>query len=201
MADINWLSSYPRPQVFEFGLRSNTLIHVSPLVGTVQTLALPGARWTVRMEWDKLPQASSVLLEALFVRLRGQQNRLVLWHLARPSLRGSGGGSPVVNGAGQTGSTLNVSGLPINTSGVWLAGDMIGVGGELKMVVADVSSNASGQAQVAIEPPLRASPANGSAIVTSQPTARFILADGTTKWRDVPGLAVEGHGVDLVEVF
>ncbi len=201
MADITWSSSLPLPSVFEFGLRSNTLAHVSPLTGSVQTVALPGARWTVRMEWSRIAQEQSVLLEALFARLRGRQNRLVLWHLARPTLRGVGGGTPVVNGAGQTGSTLNVSGLPASTANVWRAGDMIGVGGELKMVVQDVTSNASGQASVLIEPPLRASPANGSAIVTVQPTARFIQDEDANAWRDVPGLAVEGHAISLVESF
>lgn len=202
MADITWTTALPRPARFVWRLRSPSLAFTSPLSGQTQTLALPGsAAWGVSMEWAALDRARSAELEAFIARLRGQANRLVLWNLGRPALRGAGGGTPVVNGAGQTGSTINISGLPNNLTGWALPGDMVGVGGELKMVTASVNSNGSGQAAMSVEPPLRASPSNGSAIVVSQPTTRFMLVEGQAEWvYDRPNL-VTGHALELVEAF
>ena len=201
MADITWTVALPRPASFSFGLLSPSVVYTSPLSGAVQTASLPGARWTARMQWPDMSRATSAELEALLATLRGRANRLVLWNLGRPALRGAGGGTPVVNGAGQTGSTVNISGLPNNLTGWALPGDMVGVGGELKMVTASVNSNGSGQAAMSVEPPLRASPSNGSAIVVTRPTARFVAAEPQVQWNYVRPTLASGHELELIEAF
>ena len=201
MTDINWNSGWKKPVRIRWGLRANTLALTSPLTGQVQTVGMPGARWFVTLEWPPLTEAQSRQIESLRAQLRGRANRLLLWHLARPALRGAGGGTPVVNGASQTGSSLNVSGLPNSLTNWALAGDMVGIGGELKMLTANASSNGSGQATLTFEPPLRASPGNGSAIVVSQPTARFMLGGDDAEWLHEPGRFISGHALDLVEAF
>jgi hypothetical protein len=201
VADINFTTALPQPARFAIGLRSPSLVYTSALTGAVQTASVPGARWMVEMEWPPMRTLNSAALEAVLMRLRGRQNRLVLWHLARAALTGVGGGTPVVNGANQTGSTINISGLPINTANWALPGDMLGIGGELKMVTAAVSSNGAGQAAVSFEPPLRVAPSNGSAIVTAAPTAKFILADDAVRWTHEPARLVTGHRVELMEAF
>jgi hypothetical protein len=202
MADITWTAALPRPARFVLRLRAPSLRYTSLLTGQTQTLAQPGATvWGISMEWPAMTRARSAELEALFARLRGQANRLVIWNLGRPGLRGAGGGTPVVNGAGQTGATINISGLPNNVTGWALPGDFVGVGGELKMVVASVDSNGSGQAAMTVEPPVRVSPGNGSAIVTSQPTARFMASTDQVEWAyGRPNLA-SGHTLELIEAF
>jgi hypothetical protein len=135
------------------------------------------------------------------MQLRGRANRLVLWNLGRPALRGVGGGAPLVNGAGQTGTSVAVDGLPASVTGWALPGDMLGIGGELKMVVASVNSNGSGQATVTFEPPLRGAPADNSAVVVSQPTARFMPVADQAEWSYQPARLVTGHTLELVESF
>lgn len=201
MADINWTAALPVPSAMTFGLRSNTLDFASPLTGGVQTVGMPGARWFCTLTWAGLTLAHAAALQALQVRLRGRANRLVLPNLSRASIRGVGGGTPLVNGAGQTGATINVDGLPVSTTGVYLAGDFLGIGGELKMVAADVNSNGSGQAAVTFEPPLRAAPADNSAIVTYQPTAKFILVSPDVSWQHINPMSVGAFEMQLVEVF
>ena len=201
MADINFTAALPQPVRFTLGLRSPSLVYSSILTGAVQTASLPGARWMVEMEWPPMRSLNSAALEAVLARLRGRQNRLVLWHLARAALTGTGGGTPVVNGAGQTGATINISGLPNSLTGWALPGDMLGIGGELKMVTASVDSNGSGQATVNVEPPQRVAPANGSAIVTAAPTAKFVLSDDTVRWTHEPARLVTGHRIELIEAF
>lgn len=200
MADITFPATVRPPRSVEFGLRSNTMAFASPLTGAVRTVGLPGARWVASLQWAALDRQQADELTALLVRLRGMENRLMLWNLAKRTLRGAGGGTPIVNGAGQTGASISVAGLPNNTT-VYKAGDMLGIGGELKMATADATSNGSGVATVTFEPPLRASPSNGSAIVTSQPTARFVLNDSTVRWMHEPGGVTTGVAVELTEVF
>ena len=102
-----------------------------------------------------------------------------LWHVllgdpigATP--RGSASsapGTPVVNGASQTGDTLSIDGLPASATGYLKAGDYIqlgsGTGAQLYKVLDDVDSNASGEADLTIWPDLRSSPADDATVVVS----------------------------------
>jgi hypothetical protein len=203
MADITWTTALPVPSGMTFGLHSNTFAFDSPLSGTVQTVSLPGARWIATLQWATLTIEQAALLQVMLVQLRGRANRLVLWNLARQTPRGVGGGTPLVNGAAQTGASINIDGLPISTNNIYLPGDFLGISGELKMVTAPTNSNGSGQATVTFEPPLRASPADNSAIVTAQPTAKFVLASNDVAWQHVAGQArfVSAFESQLAEVF
>jgi hypothetical protein len=77
--------------------------------------------------------------------------------------RGDGGGTPLVAGASQTGASLNTDGWPATTT-VLRAGDFFSVNGELKMVIADCVSDASGNATVEFAPILRSAPADNAAL-------------------------------------
>jgi hypothetical protein len=102
-----------------------------------------------------------------------------------------------VNGASQTGSTLDIDGLPVSQNGVILAGDWFEINGELKRVIADVNSNAAGQGFLMFEPQLRVSPADNTAIVFRNPMGRFLLSD-ETGWQTRPG-TLSDLVIDLVE--
>ena len=202
MATINYSTSddlFTKPVAFEFGIKYNTLVHQSPLTGYVQTVGLTGARWTASITYPTLSLADGAKMDAFIASLKGQQNRLALYNLARQDILGAGTGSPVVSGAGQTGSSINTGGWGSNQV-VLKAGDMIGIGGELKMVLADVTSNGSGAATITFEPALRASPSNGSAIDITKPTALFILTENEIRTRRLQD-HFEGITLDFVEVF
>lgn len=81
---------------------------------------------------------------------------------------GAGGGTPLVDGASQAGSTLNTKGWTINITGVVKAGDCIKIAGlnQLFRVTADANSGGTGLAAVSINPPILAgaSPADSAAI-------------------------------------
>lgn len=82
----------------------------------------------------------------------------------------------LVNGASQTGSALIIDQLPNSTDGLFLPQDWIGVGGELKQVVAPVGSNGSGQSYVRFKPQLFRSPADNSPIVITDPMGKFLVS-------------------------
>lgn len=94
------------------------------------------------------------------------------------------GGDITVYGAGQTGTSLVVSGFAANQTGVLFCGDLIqlgsGSGTQLYKILSDADSGATGTATLDIWPSLRSSPSHGAAVITSSPKGLFRLADNIT---------------------
>lgn len=178
------------PSAQEWGLRSNTQAFGSPLTGSVQTVELPGAAWTVQLTFNNLTREQMRIMAAFLVRLRGQANRFTVYNHSHPTPLGVATGSPKVAGASQTGTTLLTTGWTPATIGILLAGDYIGVGGKLKMVVADANSDATGNASLLIEPPISPgmAPIDLSDIVVVNPTCTMMLDANTVKWSTQPPL-------------
>ncbi|MBU0752361.1 MAG: hypothetical protein KJ787_13895 [Gammaproteobacteria bacterium] len=186
------------PRECEWRLKSNTVAFQSPLSGATQTVEFPGARWEVSFAMENLLEADTALLRAFMARLRGRAGRFTLHNFARPTPRGTISGTPLVKGAGQSGTTLLIDGCTVGTT--LLAGDFIGVNGELKMVVADATADGSGEMTLTLEPPLRASPADNATITTNQPTATFMLSEDAFAVLTRPGL-VSTVAVSAVECW
>lgn len=165
------------PSSSVFSLISNTQAFTSPLSRSTQTIELPGARWQFSLTYQNLSDADARVLKAFLLSLRGAAGRFLLWDHAHPAPAGQAIGSPIVNGAGQLGTTINTAGWSSNITGLLLAGDYIQLGAELKILTADANSNGTGLAALAFEPPLRTSPGNGSSIIIVKPTAVFRLID------------------------
>lgn len=167
------------PATFLLRLRPNTLAFSSPLNRAVQTAELPGALWIGELSYDSrtLIEADRLLLQAWLAQLRGRAGRFFMSDLSMPAPKGVATGTPVVAGAAQTGASLATSGWTASVTNILKTGDLIGVNGELKRIVANASSSGTGTATLTFEPPLRASPANLAAIVTAAPTFTAMLAD------------------------
>jgi hypothetical protein len=174
------------PREVEWRLKSNTVAFQSPLSGAMQTVEFPGARWEVGFVLENLQEPDTALLRAFLARLRGRAGRFTLHNFARYTPRGSIAGTPLVKGAAQTGTSLLIDGCTVGTT--LLAGDFIGVNGELKMVVADATADGSGEMTLTLEPPLRSSPADNAVITTAQPTATFMLTEDAFSVLTRPGL-------------
>ncbi len=188
------------PTQASFSLVANTQTFESPLNKSVQTYELPGARWAASWSYQNLTDADARILKAWLAKLRGQAGRFSCydWTHKRPTGRAYRSGS--VNGAGQTGRTVNaewaVLSLTIDshlltadmtdltcdaiheTYADWLLpGDYIGINGELKLVTDTVALTGSGLVIIAFEPPLRSAPADGAAITVIRPTCTMRLVD------------------------
>jgi hypothetical protein len=178
MAVLDFPLDFPLPAGLTFRLRHNTQTSTSPLTQSVQTVAFPGARWMATISWAELTAQEQRIIKVWLAQLRGQAGRFRLWDLTHPTPAGVGAAGPItVSGAGQVGTALVTAGWPVSTSGLLLPGDYIGVNGELKLVTLNATSNSSGVATLTFEPPLRASPPNGSVITLDQPSTIFRLAD------------------------
>lgn len=176
------------PESSEWGYLANSQSHVSPLSGSEDTLELPGMRWIDTLLFSGYTRAEAAELEAFIYACRGKAGRFYLWNHARPTPRGTASGAPVVNGGGQLGGSISTSGWTPNAAGVLLPGDFVGIGGELKAITAQVNADAGGVALLPIEPPQRYAPANGSAVVTTRPTALFRLVEDRQVFRHLAAL-------------
>lgn len=171
------------PANAEWQLVSNTQQFVSPFNGSIQTAELPGAKWHVSLSFPNQTPAEGRMLTAFLAALRGESGRFTLHDHTQPNPRGTIVGIPLVLGAAQVGSTIIMNGW----TGTLLAGDMIGIAGELKMVTADAVGAGGGGVPVSFEPPMRVSPVNLSAVIINAPTAVFKLTgDNQAAWKVSP---------------
>jgi hypothetical protein len=152
------------------------------LGGPVQTIQRLGARFAVDVMLPPLEPVDAATFLAARMKARAENDTLTLaWPQAE--VWSVIGGSPVVNGAGQAGARLNISGL---SAGQTLpAGRFFSfvAGGRnyLHMTTLAVTANGSGQVQLHVAPLLRAAPANAAALNFSAPIVEGLLT-GPVEW-------------------
>ena len=178
------LSRPPNNMVVEY--RSNTDIFRSPITGAIQTADRGGEHIAATLTYNSLETADRALLIGFLAKMNGQQHRVTLPFFGVDN-QGSFGGTPIVNGASQTGLTLNIDGASNNITGWIKAGDVFSVNGEMKIATADANSNGSGQVTLSFSPRLRSSPPDSDPIETTAPTGVFMLSNPTQTWNYRPG--------------
>ena len=184
-----------------FGLQTNTQSFISPLSGTVQTLELTGARWAGDFILPPLsrPQAAEFL--AFLQELGGMAGRFKGYDPSATLPRGNMTGSTLlVNGASQTGKSLICDGAAVSTT-VLLKGDFIEVNNELKMIIADATSDGSGNVTLNFAPALRAAPPDDASITTTNPTCTMMLVDDQQGFYDVNEVQHYGVRFSGIEAF
>lgn len=175
MTAIN-MPSYPGFVSCRFGLETNTQTFTSPLTKATQRLLLGGARWIATYSLPAMNRTQAAIWKAFFDQLGGGVNTFNAFDPDCKTPRGAGGGTPLVNGASQTGSSLITDGWPASTT-VLKAGDYFSVNSELKRATADVLSDGSGNATISFKPALRNSPGDNAAIIIDKPTCTMALVD------------------------
>ncbi len=190
-------------QKISWGLSANTRVFESPLNRSTQTVEAPGARWFATLNFNTLNDSDATTMRVFLTQLRGMSGRFYLYDHSRQTPLGNPSGSPTVSGALQTGNSLVTAGWPASTTGLLLPGDYIGInnGQELKLVTQQVDSDASGNATIIFEPPIRNSPGDGTAIVYNKPTCIMRLSsDDASIWSVTPS-GLHSLSVSCVEAF
>lgn len=207
MSILNFPAGIYNPSSVDWRLRPNTQTFRSPLDGTTQTLEMPGAVWAASIAWETLPPAQWRVLQAFLAQLRGSAGRFYYGPPHATARQATGAiGTPLVNGANQTGAALACDGFGAGAT-VFLPGDFIAyatpAGRSLHVVTANAIANGSGQATLAIEPPIRTSPADNAALIHASPTCVMRLVDdetGAFQLRPGPG-AYASLQLEIVEAF
>lgn len=183
------------PNIVVMAMRGNTGVFESPLSGTVQTIDRGGLHWVITYTYTELRGDPRAEMMGMVAALRGQANRLRVPVYDNPK-RGTYGGTPLVNGGSQTGSSIILDGAGTVTD--WIKrGDYfsIDVNGEheLKIATADASSS-GGAITINFEPRLRFSPLNNAAVyvedgVLAKPQGVFYFSNPENNWSSRPGVS------------
>ncbi len=181
------------PRTVSMRPEGNSGLYPSPLIASATTLDRGGQKWQAVYNYPNVSHAVRAELMGLIARLRGQAHRLRVPVYDNPK-RGSYGGTPLVAGASQTGSSINLDGGLGSVTNWIRAGDYlsIDVNGEheLKMCTEDANSS-GGSITINFEPRLRASPLNNAVVYVEngslpKPRGIFVLVSGNAGWTSTP---------------
>lgn len=180
-------------------------VSTSPFNFKQQTYQFQGQRWEADITLPQMNRENAEEWVAFLMKLYGQKGTFLLGDPLGGTARGSASsaaGTPVVNGASQTGGTLAIDGLPASATGYLKAGDYIQLGSaataQLYKVLNDADSNGSGEATLDIWPNLRSSPADGATVVVADAKGVFRLASNESNW-NINNLAFYGITFGAVE--
>jgi hypothetical protein len=192
------------PSEFVLTLNSNFAESRSPYSGYLQTVENAGSSyWTARIVWPARTSATEAYagaVEGLIHRLRSRVDTLSVWDMRRPAPLGTMRGSPVLNGGvAQYGGTIGIRTAGANAT--LLAGDKLGIAGQLHTVTQDATANSSGVfSGVTIDPPVRAARSDGAVVTWDRPTANFVLSQNSISFQRSL-VTFESIAIDLQEVL
>ena len=176
-------------QQVAFFARNTVAISQSPFTYSQQVHKWTGQRWEADVTLPPMKRADAEEWISFLVKLKGSYGTFLLGdpNAATPmGTASSSPGTPVVNGASQTGNTLNIDGVPASQTGDLKAGDYIQLGSgssaRLYKVLDDADSNGSGEVELTIYPDLRSSPSDDSTVVVSNAVGLFRLTTPTHNW-------------------
>jgi len=177
--------TFPTSPAFQsLAVSSNQSTFVSRSIsGRRQSRQIGGQYWRMRASFPPMTRAQFAPIYAFVIAQRGRYESFSIVPAVISTGQGSPAGTPLVNGADQTGRSLVTNGWS-NSIAIFKAGDYLKIAGNDKvyMVTADVSSNGSGEASIAIEPALVASPANDAAITHSSVPFTVALRSGVQEF-------------------
>ncbi len=176
----------------------------SPFTFEQQVFEHQGGMWAAEISLPPMERATAALWIAFKLKLRGRNGTFLLVPFSAKTPRGSGGGTPQVDGASQTGLILSTKGWPVSTNGVLLASDYLQIGtgatSRFYQTLNDVDTDAGGLATLDIWPRLRESPADSATIKLTNPEAVFRLANNISEW-DIDTASIYGLGISAMEAI
>lgn len=193
----------------EFRSKNVVAVSESPFTYAQQVYQHPGQAWEVTV---RIPPVKSDLANewvAFLLSLKGQRGTFLLGDPNMVDPRGTAKdtpGTPVVNGASQTGSSLNIDGLPTNETGYLLPGDYIQLGSgsstTLHMVLQQVDSNGSGEATLELWPDIRFSPSDNATVTVSDTKGHFRLKNNVSSWtiNSISSYGIQFEAMEVISV-
>tara|TARA_R100000664_G_scaffold16707_1_gene25527 strand:+ start:153 stop:779 length:627 start_codon:yes stop_codon:yes gene_type:complete len=140
-----------------FSLTRAVAVTTSPFTFQTQVHQHQGEFWRTVISLPPMLRANANIWLSFLLQLRGRRGTFKIGDQDAKSITGVATGTIRVNGASQTGNQVALDGFANSTNNVFKAGDYIQIGSYLYMVIEDVNSNSSGEANVKIEPALRSS--------------------------------------------
>lgn len=170
-----------------FRLMSSVMSQISPFTGQEQVYKNQGEWWESELTFVPTSRLNARLIQAFLAELNGKFGTFLYGDPDAIALGRMGvGGTVLVNGANQTGKSLNVDGMTLSTNNILMAGDYFqlgtGINSRLYMATKPLNSNGSGQGVLEFTPPLRASPADNQSVIVNSPRGLFRLSENAAQW-------------------
>ena len=188
------------PASMVWGLQRKAVRSTSDFTGSSQTVDLLAWLWSVEIRINNSNRNGVANeLEALFNLLTGGVDKLQLHRLDKPAPRGTLRGTPTLIGShAQFAATLSVQ----TTAGATLlAGDFMGMAGQLLQVAANCTANGSGVLSVPLVNRIRASAAGGTALVWDRPSVLFKAEDTASAFELLPGKRMGAFAFKFMEAL
>lgn len=166
----------PGIKTIEWTMSSTVGVAQSPFTLQQQVQEWPGQIWQAKVTLPPMSRANAGAWMGFFGSLRGRANTFMLGPAPFKSPLGAAGGTPVVNGANNGGSTLATKGWPVGVTNVLKAGDFVQLGNYLHMVVNSENSDGLGNANFDIWPNIRVTPSDGDQVIVTNPQGIFRMA-------------------------
>lgn len=195
MTTFAFPSITPTKNTFE--LVANTRTFQSPLTNAIQTSSRKGSLWKASLQFTNLSGDDRREMQAFVVKLNGQQHRFTL-HDHSYTRRGAGGGTLLINGGTQSGTSLVCDGATASVNNYLRAGDYISFNNELHMVIADANSDSSGNITLSIAPPIRKTAADNTVVDYLTPVSGVFMLAGPASWDTQPGI-ISSFTIEAVE--
>ena len=161
--------SSPAPRDVAISTNQNTIV-TTTASGRRQARQIDGQKFRLRLRFPVMTRTEFAPILAFIMKQRSQMESFQYTPPSVDDALGVASGVISVNGAISAGVTsVAIDGMANSTSGVFKAGDFFRFTGQSKvyMVVADVSSNGSGQGTLTFEPPLRSNVADNAVLIYS----------------------------------
>ena len=168
-----------------FGLQRAVSVTMSPFTYQEQVYQHEGERWSGLYTLPPMLKNHAAIWLSFLMKLRGRRGTFKAGDQDRKTIQGATVGTVLVNGAGQTGNSINVDGVGATVTGAFKAGDYITIQDRLYMVTDDANSNGSGEATLYIEPALRSgilAIADDATVLYTNTTALMRLDSNEQNW-------------------
>jgi hypothetical protein len=182
MSLISMPTTPPAPQTVDWTLNDIVAINISSFSGQQQTQDWQAGWLEASVSMPPIQHGDAQAWAAFFMACRGMANTFLFGDPLAVAPRGTGSGTPLVNGSSQSGFSLATKGWTASASGVLLPGDWIQVGQRIYRVLVAASSDGSGHATLSIWPQLREFYMDGDAITLTNTKGVFRLKSNTRKF-------------------
>lgn len=204
---ISYPLTIPVPiRTFSLGYHSVVGVTIAPHSLKSKKFQQDGAVWMLSLTFHSMSanpgetgSENPRLLQRFLVALDGGIGSFMFGDPGFVAPAGVGTGTPLVNGAGQSGYSLNVKGATTSTTNWLKAGDRLQIGTDYYMNMNDVNSDGSGNCTLEIRPPLRSAYANNTPIILMNPKGKFRLQGQEVGWTSSAPQLYDHDTVQAVE--
>lgn len=176
------IPSSPGIKSFKMSMVKSVNVSASQFTGHQEVKAFPGEWWECEVALPIMKRAAAEEWLAFFGLLKGPTYTFLIGDPDATTARGVATGTPLVDGANQTGSTLNLTGFTASTTAILKAGDYIQIDNNLYKVLQEANSSTDGDTTVEVFPRVRTAHDDASVVTVSSTKGKWRMKPGSLSW-------------------